>query len=67
MRPPPAKRRKPNNPRTTKPVEDISFDPSAREDYLTGFRKRKQQRIKHARGEAQKKERALKIESRKQV
>ncbi|KAJ5491443.1 hypothetical protein N7539_003010 [Penicillium diatomitis] len=29
-------------------VEEVSFDPADREEFLTGFRKRKQQRIKHA-------------------
>lgn len=47
--------------------QEPTYDPEARADYLSGFRKRKQQRIKHAREEAKKKERELKIESRKQV
>ncbi|KAH0146593.1 hypothetical protein KCU67_g11666, partial [Aureobasidium melanogenum] len=42
-RAPPAKRRK-----TTTQVEELKFDPEARNEWLTGFRKRKQQRIKHA-------------------
>lgn len=48
-------------------VQEIKFDPSAREDYLTGFHKRKLQRIKHAKEEAIKKEREAKIEARRVV
>ncbi|OOQ90826.1 protein required for cell viability Rrp17 [Penicillium brasilianum] len=42
---PPFKRRKVGK---IDKVEEVSFDPAAREEFLTGFRKRKQQRIKHA-------------------
>ncbi|KAI9728990.1 MAG: hypothetical protein M1828_000075 [Chrysothrix sp. TS-e1954] len=59
--PPPAKRRK------TTALEEISFDTADRQDYLTGFRKRKQQRIKHAKEFAAQKERELRIEQRKQM
>lgn len=59
---PPKKRRK-----SAPTIEEISFDTSAREDYLTGFHKRKLQRIKHAKEEAAKKERAEKIVARKIV
>lgn len=59
---PPKKRRK-----SALTIEEISFDTSAREDYLTGFHKRKLQRIKHAKEEAAKKERAEKIAARKIV
>jgi ribosomal RNA-processing protein 17 len=48
-------------------IEEISFDNDARHEYLTGFHKRKQQRIKHAQEEAAKKARQEKIEIRKQV
>lgn len=48
-------------------IEQISFDTSAREDYLTGFHKRKLQRTKHAKEEAAKKEREEKIAARKIV
>lgn len=58
---PPFKRRKLSQP------EEISFDPAAREDYLKGFRRRKQQRIKQAKDVAAKKEREAKIEDRKHV
>ena len=60
--PPPSKKRK-----TTSAVEEVNFDFDAREEYLTGFHKRKQQRIKNAQEEAAKKAREDKIELRKQV
>ena len=61
MVPPPKRRKK------TSAIEEISFDFSAREDYLTGFHKRKLQRIKHAQEEAAKKEREERIAARKRV
>lgn len=60
--PPPSKKRK-----TTSAVEEINFDNDARQEYLTGFHKRKQQRIKNAQEEAAKRARQEKIELRKQV
>ena len=48
-------------------IEEITFDISAREDYLTGFHKRKLQRAKHAKEEAAKREREEKITARKLV
>ena len=48
-------------------VEDITFDFGAREDYLLGFHKRKLQRIKRAREEAEKKDREEKVTARKLV
>ena len=48
-------------------IEEIVFDASAREDYLSGFHKRKLQRIKHARGEAAKREREERLNSRRLV
>ena len=59
---PPSKKRK-----TTHAVEEISFDDNARADYLTGFRKRKQARVKHAQEIAAEKARLDRIEMRKQV
>ena len=59
---PPKKKRK-----TAPAIEEISFDFSAREDYLTGFHKRKVQRIKHAKDEAAKKDREDKVAARKIV
>ena len=47
--------------------EEITFDFAAREEYLTGFHKRKLQRIKYAKEEAAKKERKERIEERKSV
>lgn len=58
----PRKRRK-----LTSAIEEIAFDFNAREDYLTGFHKRKLQRIKHAKEEATKKEREERITARKIV
>ena len=60
---PSAKRRKQNN----FGVEEVKFDVSARQEYLSGFRKRKQARIKHAQDVAAKRERQEKIEDRKEV
>ena len=60
---PSAKRRKLQN----YGVEEVKFDSSARQDYLTGFRKRKLARIQHAQSVAAERERQAKIEERKQV
>ena len=62
MIPPLKKKRK-----STSAIEEITFDFDAREDYLTGFHKRKLQRIKHAKEEAAKKKREEKITARKVV
>ena len=48
-------------------VEEVKFDPTARQEYLTGFRKRKQVRVQHAQKISAEKERVAKIEERKQV
>ncbi|KAL4921618.1 nucleolar protein 12-domain-containing protein [Aspergillus aurantiobrunneus] len=48
-------------------VEEISFDDTARHQFLTGFRKRKQQRIKHAQEVAEQKVREAKREERKKM
>jgi ribosomal RNA-processing protein 17 len=53
--------------RKTSKVEEITFDDSARQEWLTGFRKRKQQRIKHAQQVAEEKAREMKREERKRV
>ncbi|KAE8164374.1 nucleolar protein 12-domain-containing protein [Aspergillus tamarii] len=58
---PQAKRRK------TSKVEEITFDHSARHEFLTGFRKRKQQRIKQAQEVAEQKAREMKREERKRI
>jgi ribosomal RNA-processing protein 17 len=61
-RAPPAKRRK-----TTTQVDELKFDPEARNEWLTGFRKRKQQRIKHAQEQSAKIEKEEKVKARKEV
>ncbi|KAI3391696.1 hypothetical protein diail_6941 [Diaporthe ilicicola] len=60
--PPSSKKRK-----ATHAVEEINFDNSARQEYLTGFHKRKVQRQKHAQEEAARRAREEKIEFRKQL
>ncbi|KAF5561270.1 nucleolar 12 [Fusarium napiforme] len=60
--PPPSKKRK-----MTSAVEEVNFDFEARQEYLTGFHKRKQQRIKNAQEEAAKRARLEKLELRKQI
>jgi ribosomal RNA-processing protein 17 len=60
--PPPNKKRK-----TTSIIEEISFDNDARQEFLTGFHKRKLQRSKLAQEQAANKAREEKIELRKQV
>ena len=60
--PPPSKKRK-----TTSAVEEVTFDNDARHEFLTGFHKRKQQRIKFAQEQAAKQARQEKLETRKQV
>ncbi|KAK4137696.1 hypothetical protein BT67DRAFT_396429, partial [Trichocladium antarcticum] len=59
---PPPKKRK-----ATHAVEEITFDKDARAEYLTGFRKRKQARIKHAKEIAEEKAREERIVMRKQI
>ncbi|TDZ74230.1 Ribosomal RNA-processing protein 17 [Colletotrichum trifolii] len=60
--PPPSKKRK-----AASAVEEVNFDFDARQDYLTGFHKRKLQRVKWAQEQAAKKAREDRIEMRKQV
>lgn len=48
-------------------VEEVNFDADARHEFLTGFRKRKQQRIKHAQEAAEKRAREEKRQDRKMV
>ncbi|KAJ4306608.1 hypothetical protein N0V88_001413 [Collariella sp. IMI 366227] len=59
---PPPKKRK-----TVHAIEEITFDKDARAEYLTGFRKRKQARIKHAQEIAAVQAREERIEMRKQI
>ncbi|KAL4974188.1 nucleolar protein 12-domain-containing protein [Aspergillus desertorum] len=51
----------------TSRVEEINFDDTDRHQFLTGFRKRKQQRIKHAQEVAERKAREAKREERKRM
>ncbi|KAL2262917.1 hypothetical protein VTK26DRAFT_8966 [Humicola hyalothermophila] len=60
--PPPPKKRK-----TEHAIEEITFDKNARAEYLTGFHKRKQARIKHAQEVAEQKARQERLEMRKQI
>lgn len=60
---PPTKKRK----ITVTAPEKIEFDPTAREEYLTGFHKRKVARQKHAQEEAAKREKEEKLQFRKEV
>ncbi|KAK4193022.1 nucleolar protein 12-domain-containing protein [Podospora australis] len=60
--PPPPKKRKVQH-----AVEEITFDKEARAEYLTGFHKRKQARIKEAQKIAEEKERLERIATRKQI
>ena len=60
---PPAKKRRTE----TAAVEEIKFDTAARQEYLTGFHKRKLQRAKHAQEAAEKKARLERIEERRKV
>ncbi|KAI0379948.1 nucleolar protein 12-domain-containing protein [Hypomontagnella monticulosa] len=59
---PPPKRRKVQH-----SIEEIKFDNDSRADYLTGFHKRKLQRIKNAQEQAAQRARQEKIEFRKQI
>lgn len=59
----------PNKKRKIKTVheEKIDFNPAAREEWLTGFHKRKLERRKHAENENAKKEKEEKLRFRKEV
>lgn len=48
-------------------VEEVNFNPEDRTEFLTGFRKRKQQRIKHAQDAAAKRAREERKQDRKRV
>ncbi|KAH7391767.1 nucleolar protein 12-domain-containing protein [Pyrenochaeta sp. MPI-SDFR-AT-0127] len=60
---PPSKKRK----ITVTAPENISFDPAAREEYLTGFHKRKVARIKLAQEENAKREKEEKLRFRREL
>jgi len=61
--PPPAPKKRKN----ASQLEEITFDNTARAEYLTGFHKRKVARIKSAQDEAAKKAKAELIVARKRV
>ncbi|KAJ4361520.1 hypothetical protein N0V95_001772 [Ascochyta clinopodiicola] len=61
--PPPSKKRKIR----TVTEEKIDFDPAAREEYLTGFHKRKVARRKHAEEENAKKDKEEKLKFRREL
>ncbi|KAK6439862.1 hypothetical protein LTR95_003916 [Oleoguttula sp. CCFEE 5521] len=68
--PPPLKRQKlssAKNPSKTSQPSEILFNPTARQDYLTGFHKRKVARADRARELAQKKDKEEKVLARKQL
>ena len=48
-------------------IDEIAYDQAARLDYLTGFHRRKQARIRHAQGLAERRARQDRIESRKKA
>ena len=48
-------------------VDEVKFDTDARHDFLSGFHRRKQARIRHAQEVGKQKERQAKIEERKEV
>jgi hypothetical protein len=48
-------------------ADEISFDPAAREEYLTGFHKRKQARLKYAQELSKRKEKEERQRERRQV
>ncbi|KAL7276947.1 hypothetical protein RUND412_000041 [Rhizina undulata] len=48
-------------------VEEITFDRESRQEYLTGFHKRKLQRVKHAQQEAEKQAKIEKLEERRKL
>ena len=60
--PPPKKRRK-----VEPKIEEITFNVEERQDYLSGFHRRKLQRQKQAKAEAVKREREEKLAARKSV
>jgi ribosomal RNA-processing protein 17 len=61
LQPPPKKRK------TVHAVEEVTFDKDARTEYLTGFHKRKQARIKQAKEIAEQKARQERLELRKKA
>ncbi|PGH27869.1 hypothetical protein AJ80_00419 [Polytolypa hystricis UAMH7299] len=67
MAPPHAKRRKLATHKPGAPVAEIRFDTGSREEFLTGFHKRKLQRVKHAQEIAERKAKEEKREQRRKM
>ncbi|PGH11484.1 hypothetical protein AJ79_04859 [Helicocarpus griseus UAMH5409] len=63
---PHAKKRK-LTPSSSAAVQEITFDPSARQEFLTGFHKRKLQRAKHAQEAAERRAKEERKEARKKL
>ena len=64
---PPADRKRKIHKTNAKAVDSISFDFDSRQEYLTGFHKRKVQRAEHGRELAQRKEKEAIVQARKEV
>ncbi|KAM3414500.1 hypothetical protein BST61_g9660 [Cercospora zeina] len=64
---PPAKRRKLDPLRRQKPIEELTFSVDARQEYLTGFSKRKQARKEQAKEHAIKMAKEEKVRERKEL
>ena len=64
---PPIDRKRKIHKTNAKAVEAISFDPDARQEYLTGFHKRKVQRAEHGREIAQMKFKEAAVQAWKEV
>lgn len=64
---PPIDRKRKIHKTNAKAVEAISFDPEARQEYLSGFHKRKLQRAEHGRNVAEKRMKEATVQARKEV
>lgn len=64
---PPQNRKRKFEKTNAKAVDEISFDPEARQEYLSGFHKRKVQRAEHGREMAEKRMKEATVQARKEV
>lgn len=64
---PPTDRKRKIHKTNAKAVDAISFDPEARQEYLSGFHKRKVQRAEHGRNVAEKRMKEATVQARKEV
>lgn len=64
---PPIDRKRKIHKTNAKAVDAISFDPEARQEYLSGFHKRKVQRAEHGRNVAEKRMKEATVQARKEV